>query len=89
MQIHAYVRHRLRQFYGPDVVALDKPIPMHLLGNVWGQTWEEIVDITTPFPNKKLLDVTEEMVKQGYTPLKMFQMGDEFFQSLNMTALPP
>ncbi|XP_055638227.1 angiotensin-converting enzyme-like [Toxorhynchites rutilus septentrionalis] len=28
------------------------------------------------------------MVKQGYNPTKMFQMGDEFFVSLNMTKLP-
>ncbi|XP_041779407.1 angiotensin-converting enzyme-like isoform X4 [Anopheles merus] len=87
-QIHAYVRYKLRKHYGNDIVSEKGPIPIHLLGNMWGQTWDNIADITTPFPNKKLLDVTEEMVRQGYTPLKMFQMGDEFFQSLNMTKLP-
>uniref|UniRef100_A0A8W7P8A2 Angiotensin-converting enzyme n=1 Tax=Anopheles coluzzii TaxID=1518534 RepID=A0A8W7P8A2_ANOCL len=35
-----------------------------------------------------MFDVTEEMVRQGYTPVQMFEMGDEFFQSLNMTKLP-
>lgn len=35
-----------------------------------------------------VLDVTDEMVRQNYTPTKMFEMGDEFFQSLNMTKLP-
>lgn len=87
-QIHAYVRHKLRQKYGDAVVSKKGPIPIHLLGNMWGQTWEGIADLTTPFPEKKLLDVTDEMVEQGYTPLKMFQMGDDFFQSLNMTKLP-
>ncbi|XP_055641474.1 angiotensin-converting enzyme-like [Toxorhynchites rutilus septentrionalis] len=87
-QIHAYVRFKLRQKYGPELVSETGPIPMHLLGNMWGQTWDNIADFTTPFPEKKLLDVTDEMVKQGYTPLKMFQMGDEFFESLNMTKLP-
>lgn len=87
-QIHAYVRFRLREKYGPDVVSEKGPIPMHLLGNMWGQVWENIADFTTPFPEKKQLDVTEEMIKQGYTPLKMFHMGDDFFQSLNMTKLP-
>lgn len=48
----------------------------------------QIVDITTPFPSKQQLDVTDEMVRQNYTALKIFQMGDEFFQSLNMTKLP-
>ncbi|XP_058820823.1 angiotensin-converting enzyme-like [Topomyia yanbarensis] len=87
-QIHAYVRFKLREKYGASVVSAKGPIPIHLLGNMWGQTWDNIVDFTTPFPEKKLLDVTDEMIKQGYTPLKMFQMGDDFFQSLNMTKLP-
>lgn len=87
-QIHAYVRFKLREKYGSEVVSETGPIPMHLLGNLWGQVWENIADFTTPFPEKKLLDVTAEMNKQGYTPLKMFHMGDDFFQSLNMTKLP-
>uniref|UniRef100_A0A182SB90 Angiotensin-converting enzyme n=1 Tax=Anopheles maculatus TaxID=74869 RepID=A0A182SB90_9DIPT len=28
------------------------------------------------------------MIRQGYTPIKMFEMGDDFFTSLNMTKLP-
>lgn len=86
-QIHAYVRFELRKKY-KDIVTEKGPIPAHLLGNMWAQTWDAIADFTTPFPNKPPLDVTKEMVKQGYTPIKMFQMGDDFFTSLNMTKLP-
>lgn len=87
-QIHAYVRHKLRERYGEDVVAEKGPIPMHLLGNMWAQTWDNVADFTTPYPNSQLMDVTEEMVKQGYTAKQMFEMGDDFFVSLNMTRLP-
>uniref|UniRef100_A0A6E8W0T4 Angiotensin-converting enzyme n=1 Tax=Anopheles coluzzii TaxID=1518534 RepID=A0A6E8W0T4_ANOCL len=87
-QLHAYVRYKLRQKYGDKLVSPTGPIPMHLLGNLWAQTWDNIADFTTPFPEKKLLDVTDEMIRQGYTPIKMFQMGDDFFTSLNMTKLP-
>lgn len=87
-QIHAYVRYRLREFYGEDVVSEKGPIPMHLLGNMWAQGWENIAEITSPFGDREMFDVTEEMVRQGYTPVQMFEMGDEFFQSLNMTKLP-
>uniref|UniRef100_A0A1L8DR16 Angiotensin-converting enzyme n=1 Tax=Nyssomyia neivai TaxID=330878 RepID=A0A1L8DR16_9DIPT len=87
-QLHAYVRFKLREKYGDGVVSEKGPIPMHILGNMWGQTWSEVAPILVPYPEKKLLDVTDEMVKQGYTPLSMFQKGDEFFQSLNMTKLP-
>ncbi|XP_055597208.1 angiotensin-converting enzyme-like [Uranotaenia lowii] len=87
-QIHAYVRYKLREKYGDDIVSEKGPIPMHLLGNMWAQTWDNIADFTTPFPDSQLLDVTEEMVKQNYNPIQMFEMGDEFFVSLNMTKLP-
>lgn len=114
-QLHAYVRHALRAKFG-DLVSETGPIPMHLLGNMWAQSWDSVslklniyhsyaiyvyVDeflsfffslkvfrYTAPYPDKKSTDVTDEMIKQNITPLKMFQMGDEFFQSLNMTKLP-
>ena len=88
LQIHGYVRYRLRQHYGDDVVSETGPLPMHLLGNMWAQQWSDIADIVSPFPNKPLIDVTNEMVKQGYTPLKMFEMGDDFFTSMGLKKLP-
>ncbi|XP_058177379.1 angiotensin-converting enzyme-like [Anopheles ziemanni] len=87
-QLHAYVRYKLGQKYGDKVVSHTGPIPMHLLGDLWAQAWDHIADFTTPFPEKKLLDVTDEMIRQGYTPLKMFRKGDNFFVSINMTRLP-
>lgn len=67
---------------------MEKPIPMHLLGNIWGQTWEEIADLVIPYKNKQSVDVTDEMFNQNYTPLKMFQIAEDFFLSINMTKLP-
>lgn len=48
----------------------------------------KIADRTKPFPDKALLDVTDEMVRQNMTVLQMFHMGDEFFKSMNMSAVP-
>ncbi|XP_047100514.1 angiotensin-converting enzyme-like isoform X1 [Schistocerca piceifrons] len=87
-QLHAYVRRRLNEKYGDDVVNRRGPIPAHLLGNMWAQTWNNIFDISVPFPGKQNIDVTEEMVKQGYTPLRMFKLSEEFFVSLNLSAMP-
>ncbi|XP_017853861.1 angiotensin-converting enzyme [Drosophila busckii] len=87
-QVHGYVRYRLRQHYGNEVVSEKGPLPMHLLGNMWAQQWSDIADIVSPFPDKPLVDVSAEMIKQGYNPLKMFQMGDDFFTSMNLTKLP-
>ncbi|XP_013104590.2 angiotensin-converting enzyme-related protein [Stomoxys calcitrans] len=87
-ELHGYVRQRLLNHYGPEVVAADGNIPMHLLGNMWGQQWDQIIELLKPYPNKEFVDVTAEMKKQGYTVKKMFELGDEFFQSLGMRALP-
>ena len=32
-ELHAYVRFRLREVYGPHIVHEKAPIPIHLLGN--------------------------------------------------------
>ncbi|XP_028177848.1 angiotensin-converting enzyme-like isoform X2 [Ostrinia furnacalis] len=87
-QLHAYVRKRLRDMHGDHVVSAKGPIPAHLLGNMWAQTWNNIESFTRPYPDKKEVDITQAMKDQKYTPLKMFQMSDKFFRSLNLTAMP-
>ncbi|GBP18262.1 Angiotensin-converting enzyme [Eumeta japonica] len=87
-QMHAYVRKRLRDKYGDHVVSARGPIPAHLLGNMWAQTWNNIESFTRPYPDKPEVDITQAMKDQNYTALKMFQMSDEFFRSLNLTAMP-
>lgn len=41
-----------------------------LQGNMWAQNWKNIMDLVIPFPKKKRVDVSGEMLRQGYTPLK-------------------
>lgn len=86
--IHAYVRRKLREFYGPNLINRNAPLPDHVLGNMYGQSWANILDITIPYPGRSFLEVTPLMLEQGYTPLVMFQLAEEFFLSINMTAMP-
>ncbi|XP_039290587.1 angiotensin-converting enzyme-like isoform X2 [Nilaparvata lugens] len=88
MQLHAYVRGRLNEKYGDEMVPKQGAIPAHLLGNMWSQTWGNIYEFTVPFQGKQQIDVTESMKQQNYTPLKMFKLSDEFFKSLNLSAMP-
>ncbi|XP_033225312.1 angiotensin-converting enzyme-like isoform X2 [Belonocnema kinseyi] len=88
LQIHAYVRAQLRKKYGDDVVSKDGPIPAHLLGNMWAQSWDNVADFTLPFPGKNLPNPTEAMVAQGYNPTKIFQLAESCFVSMNMSAMP-
>merc|ERR1719384_59641 len=87
-QLHAYVRNKLHKYYGKDIVENGGPLPAHLLGNMWAQSWNNIADIVKPFPDKPSINVTGEMVKQGWTQRKMFQKADEFFQSMGLDKMP-
>ena len=40
-------------------------------GNMWAQSWKNIADLVVPFPDKQGADVTPEMLRQGYTPLRL------------------
>ena len=54
---------------------------------MWGQSWGNIADIVKPYPKKPSIDVTDEMVKQGWTQQKMFEKADDFFVSMGMTKV--
>ncbi|CAK9824619.1 Angiotensin-converting enzyme [Anthophora retusa] len=88
-ELHTYLRNKLRNLYGPEKIGAHAPLPAHILGNIWAQSWTNIIDVTQPYPGKNYLDVTEEMQAQGYTPIEMFRIAEEFYLSLNMSAMPP
>ncbi|XP_062526234.1 angiotensin-converting enzyme-like isoform X1 [Bombyx mori] len=87
-QIHAYVRGHLRVKYGEEVVPKKGPIPAHLLGNIWAQTWGNVEKFTRPYPDKTDIDVTAALIAQNYTALKMFKTAEEFFTSLDLSPMP-
>ncbi|XP_014258853.1 angiotensin-converting enzyme-like isoform X1 [Cimex lectularius] len=88
-ELHAYVRRKLRDLYGPEKLGREAPMPAHILGNMWAQSWTNILDVTIPYPGKTFVDVTPQMNSQGYTPLTMFRLAEEFFLSLNLSGMPP
>ncbi|NOK08420.1 M2 family metallopeptidase [Corallococcus exercitus] len=87
-ELHCYVRGRLAKQYGEAKVPAGKPIPAHLLGNMWAQEWNNIYPLVEPFPGQASLDVGSALVKQGYDPQKMVKLGEKFFTSLGMKPLP-
>lgn len=86
-ELHAYVRFKLRQKY-PGKFGEKDPIPAHLFGNMWSQSWINIYDLIEPYKGQPSLDVTPNMVKQKYTPLKMVQLAESFFTSIGLKKLP-
>uniref|UniRef100_T1H067 Angiotensin-converting enzyme n=1 Tax=Megaselia scalaris TaxID=36166 RepID=T1H067_MEGSC len=83
--LHAYVRRKLREYYGPDKINRNAPIPAHILGDMYGQSWSHILDIILPYPGRNFIDITPKMVEELYTPPTLFQVAQDFFASLNFT----
>nr|XP_033774941.1 angiotensin-converting enzyme [Geotrypetes seraphini] len=89
LNLHAYVRRALYKKYGGKYINLKGPIPAHLLGNMWAQSWSNIFDLVVPYPSATKVDATPAMISQGWTPKKMFEVSDSFFTSLGLIQMPP
>ncbi|NXU79541.1 ACE enzyme, partial [Oreotrochilus melanogaster] len=88
LNLHAYVRRALYKKYGAEHINLKGPIPAHLLGNMWAQSWSNIFDLVMPFPDATKVDATPAMKQQGWTPRRMFEESDRFFTSLGLIPMP-
>jgi peptidyl-dipeptidase A len=86
--LHCYVRARLNQKYGDRVVPLDKPIPAHLTGNMWAQSWLNIYDLVAPPNADPGYDVTERLEAKNIDAKEMVRYGERFFTSLGFEPLP-
>jgi peptidyl-dipeptidase A len=89
VSLHAYVRMKLREKYGADVVPASGPIPAHLLGNIWAQDWSNIYKLVAPAGADPGYDLTEILKSRGTKPLDMVHFGENFFKSLGFAPLPP
>ncbi len=88
VSLHAYVRSKLREKYGADVVPERGPIPAHLLGNMWAQTWDNIYDLTAPKEADPGFDLTASLKQRKTDALGMVRYGEGFFTSLGFAPLP-
>lgn len=86
--LQCYARGRLAKQYGADKVPAGKPIPAHLLGNMWAQQWDAVYDLLEPYPGVSNLDVDSALVNQGYDAVKMTRNAESFYTSLGFAALP-
>lgn len=87
--LHAYVRTRLGQKYGTDVVPPGGMIPAHLLGNMWAQEWGNIYPLVAPRSGGGTgYDLTERIRQQELDAREMTRYGEAFFVSLGFDSLP-
>jgi peptidyl-dipeptidase A len=86
--LHCYVRAELSEFYGADVVPFEGPIPAHVLGNMWAQTWSNIYDLVAPATGDPGFDLAELLQEKGVDAREMVRYGERFFTSLGFEPLP-
>ena len=87
LQLHAYVRMKLRQKYG-DVVPAEGPIPAHLLGNIWAQDWSNVYPLVAPPQSDAGYSLTDLLKRHKVAPLDMVRIGERFYTSLGFAPLP-
>jgi peptidyl-dipeptidase A len=86
--LYTYTRRKLSEKYGPQVVAPDKPIPAHLLGNMWAQTWGNIYPLLAPANADRGYDLTATLKSRNTDARQMVRYGEGFFTSLGFDPLP-
>ncbi len=87
--LHCYVRTNLAKQYGENVVAPGKPIPAHLLGNIWAQEWGTIYDQVAPANAERGYDLTKILeARKDIDEVGMVRIGEHFFTSLGFAQLP-
>ena len=88
LSLHAYVRAKLGEKYGTQLVPPDGMIPAHLLGNMWAQEWGNVYDVVAPTAASSGYDITELLKKKNVDPVGMVRYGEGFFTSLGFDSLP-
>jgi peptidyl-dipeptidase A len=86
--LHCHVRAKLGEQYGTDLVPQDKPIPAHLLGNMWAQSWENLYDLVAPENSVSGYDLSAILQDEGFDSRRMVRTGEAFFSSLGFDELP-
>jgi peptidyl-dipeptidase A len=88
VSLHAYVRWKLAEKYGKDLVREDAPIPAHLLGNMWSQEWNNIYPLLSPPNADSEPDVGAALRAKNVDAKGMVRYAEGFFTSLGFEPLP-
>jgi peptidyl-dipeptidase A len=87
-QLHCHVRARLQERHGRDRVPDRGPIPAHLLGNMWAQSWENLYPVVEPYPGVGYQDLGAALAAKQWDAVRTVKSGEAFFTSLGLPPLP-
>ena len=87
--LHCHVRGKLNEHYGDDVISSSGPLPVHMLGNMWGQSWSNIYDLVyTEESNSNAVNVTKIIEEKNISEIEMVEYAEDFFLSMGFKPLP-
>jgi len=87
--LHCHVRAKLNEHYGDEVISKTGPLPVHMLGNMWGQSWSNIYDLVyEEKPDSKYIDVTKIINEKSLSEIQMVEYAEDFFISMGFKPLP-
>ena len=86
--VHCLVRAELGNQYGTAIVPPGEPIPAHLLGNMWSQTWGNVYAMVEPSGGSSRYDLSQQLERNGIDAVGMVRYGERFFSSLGFPPLP-
>jgi peptidyl-dipeptidase A len=88
LSLYTFVRARLSQKYGSQVVPPDGPMRADLLGNPWAQQWGNIFPLLGLAENSRGYDLTALLRAKNLDAHAMVQYGENFYKSLGFDPLP-
>jgi peptidyl-dipeptidase A len=88
VSLHAYVRWKLAEKYGKDLVPDGAPIPAYLFGNLWSQDWTNIYPLLAPANADPGYDLTAILKQRNTSAIEIVRYGERFFTSLGFAPLP-
>ena len=87
--LHCHVRAKLNDHYGDEVIPESGPLPVHMLGNMWGQSWSNIYDLVyTEELNSNSINVTKIIEEKEIDEIEMVEYAEDFFLSIGFESLP-
>ena len=87
--LHCHVRAKLNEHYGDEIVSNSNPLPVHMLGNMWGQSWSNIYDLVYPKQDEiSTVNLTKIIEDRNLSEIDMVEYAEDFFISIGFEALP-
>jgi peptidyl-dipeptidase A len=88
LSLHTFVRTRLSQHYGPELVPPDGPMPADLMGNPWAQEWGNTYPLLGMPETSGSYDLSALLKAKSVEPRGMVKYAENFFTSMGFAPLP-